>query len=92
MKENSPVGTFITRVHAEDKDLGEFGKISYSLVGEYKDDFTIDPETGDIFVAKSKVLDRETIPDLSIQVQASDNAPEDTRRSTTVPVSIVFVG
>lgn len=37
------------------------------------------------------VLDREIIPEITISVMASDNAPMNSRRSTSVPVVIKLV-
>ena len=37
------------------------------------------------------VLDREVTPEITITVMASDDAPLDSRRSTTVPVVIKLI-
>lgn len=90
VKENSPAGTSILKVTATDKDEGEFGKISYSLVGEHSSDFTIDADTGVISVLNSALLDREVITDVVIQAVASDNAPPTLKRTDTAQVRILL--
>ncbi|KAK0157779.1 hypothetical protein PV328_011474 [Microctonus aethiopoides] len=88
VKENSPPGEHVTIVHAYDKDEGIFGDVNYSLIGEHASDFNIGHETGEITVGGATVLDREETPEIMITVMASDNAPLNSRRSTTVPVII----
>ena len=41
VKENSPPGTHVTAVKALDGDEGQFGEVSYSLIGEHASDFNI---------------------------------------------------
>lgn len=86
--ENSPPGTHVTIVKAVDGDEGQFGEVSYSLIGEHASDFNIGHETGEITVGGATVLDREETPEITITVMASDGAPLNSRRSTTVPVVI----
>ncbi|XP_071455526.1 cadherin-87A [Hetaerina americana] len=87
VKENSLLGTHVITVNATDGDDGDFGKITYSLLGEHQEDFIID-KSGEIIVQNSAVLDRENSPEIVIQVVASDKAPPEARRSITVPVRI----
>jgi Cadherin domain len=56
VRENLPAGTKIRRIVAQDSDLGDNGKIEYSLKGT--EDFKIDPDSGDLFT--NVKLDRET--------------------------------
>lgn len=86
MKENAPAGTVVVKVKATDKDDGLFGVVTYQLIGEHSNDFLIDRDSGEITVAHPRVLDRETTPEITIQVMASDGAPPDTRRTAAVPV------
>ncbi|RZF35066.1 hypothetical protein LSTR_LSTR009658 [Laodelphax striatellus] len=86
--ENAPQGTVVARVKATDKDSGVFGEVAYSLIGEHSSEFSIDSETGEITVARSTALDREERDDVTLQVMASDGAPNDIKRTTAVPVSI----
>nr|OXU29140.1 hypothetical protein TSAR_006401 [Trichomalopsis sarcophagae] len=91
VKENSQPGTRVTVVKAIDADEGPFGEVTYSLIGEHASDFNIGHETGEITVGGATVLDREIIPEITISVMASDNAPMNSRRSTSVPVVIKLV-
>lgn len=91
VKENAPAGTHIITVNATDDDDGDFGKITYSLIGEHSTDFHIDAQTGEITVANTGLLDREVISDLTIQVLASDGAPLNTKRTISVPVSLCVI-
>lgn len=88
VNENAPTGTRILIVNATDADKGEYGQVTYSLIGEHSNDFRIDSVTGEITVANPGLLDRETISELTIQVVASDGAPANIRRSVSVPIHI----
>ena len=55
VKENLPIGSKIRRIGAQDSDLGDNGRIEYSLKGT--EDFKIDSDTGDLFT--NVKLDRE---------------------------------
>jgi hypothetical protein len=85
--ENAPEKTRVITVTATDGDEGVFGSVTYSLVGEHSSDFSVNYKTGEVTVANPVVLDRETTPDITIQVMASDGAPPDVRRTVAVPVS-----
>ena len=56
VRENLPVGTKIRRITAQDADLGDNGRIEYSLKGS--EEFRIEPDSGDLFT--NVKLDRET--------------------------------
>ncbi|KAL4711580.1 hypothetical protein ACJJTC_003597 [Scirpophaga incertulas] len=84
--EHSGEGTRVLVVTAVDKDEGEFGEITYSLSGNLSSLFNIDPMSGVVAVASD--IDRETTPDVWLRAIATDNAPPQTRRSTSVPVHI----
>ena len=85
--ENSPVGTVAGKVEAFDKDLGAFGEITYSLIGENNKYFSIDSYTGNIMVADSSVLDREKVKQITLTAVAKDKAPLTVQKSTTAAVS-----
>ncbi|XP_024937586.1 cadherin-87A isoform X2 [Cephus cinctus] len=91
IEENSPPGTHVTVVKARDSDEGVFGQVSYSLIGKNASDFNIGHETGEITVGGATVLDREITRDITITVMASDGAPLNSRKSTTVPVHIKLI-
>ena len=84
--ENSAKGTYVITVLAEDEDLGEFGKVYYSLTGQRSEDFTID-QNGVIRVGPTAILDREKASAIVIHVVAKDEASDEmVRRSASVPV------
>lgn len=86
VSENSPNGTKIIVVTATDADKGDYGNVSYALTGEHNENFHIDRETGEITVANSNFLDHEMIKETVLEVVASDGAPNQIKRSISVPV------
>lgn len=86
VSENSPNSTRIIVVSATDLDKGDFGKITFNLTGQHSEHFRIDPESGEVTVANSNFLDHETIKETVLQVVASDGAPNNFKRSVSVPV------
>ncbi|XP_026048442.1 protocadherin Fat 3a isoform X5 [Astatotilapia calliptera] len=68
--EDLPVTSVLLRVGATDADMGISAWIQYSLHGPGSQDFTIDPDSGEI---KSSVpLDREMTPSYQLVAQATD--------------------
>ncbi|GBP51653.1 Cadherin-87A [Eumeta japonica] len=88
--ENSKEGTLVVTVHASDADEGQYGEVRYNLVGEFAPLFTIDSVGGDVRVARGADLDREATTELWLQAIAADNAPDDLRHMTRVPIHIVI--
>ena len=79
----------ILTVTAEDLDQGLLGVVTYSVVGSY-DVITINPTNGSLSLLAP--LDREEYEDaILIQVQASDNAAVNFRRSSVTNVLIVVI-
>ncbi|KAL1459777.1 hypothetical protein WDU94_011731, partial [Cyamophila willieti] len=79
--ENVPEGTPILKVHAEDADEGNNAEMRYSLQGESKDLFSIDPYTG--WLSTQVPLDREQQASHSLIAVVTDNgAPALTARAT----------
>ncbi|XP_058116398.1 cadherin-87A [Anopheles ziemanni] len=91
VRENSPVGTLVGVVRANDADAGQYGQLTYAIVGDHSGNFAIDPDTGAITVHNASALDREVEQEASLTAIATDRAPEATRRSTTVPVQIAIL-
>ncbi|XP_045535482.1 cadherin-87A [Papilio machaon] len=89
--ENSDAGTSVLTVIAVDKDEGEFGEVTYNISGELSNLFTIDTNTGMISIAEGAVIDRENITDIYLRAVATDNAPPQIRKTTSVPVHIKVV-
>ncbi|XP_061400398.1 cadherin-87A [Musca vetustissima] len=84
--ENSPIGTVAGKVEAFDKDLGAFGEVTYSLIGENNKYFTIDSYTGNIMVSNSSILDREKVKQLTLTTVAKDKAPTTVQKSTSAAI------
>ena len=81
--ENSPAGTSVIQVTAIDKDEGDLGIVSYEMNHPA---FTIDMIDGTVTVLNSEFLDRETNPEMTVQILAKD-----TTKSTSVPLNITIL-
>ncbi|XP_030375900.1 cadherin-87A [Scaptodrosophila lebanonensis] len=86
--ENSPRGTVAGKVEAFDGDVGAFGELTYSLIGENNKYFTIDAYTGNIMVANESILDREQVTQLTLTAVAQDKAPATVQKSATATIYI----
>ncbi|XP_047441096.1 protocadherin gamma-A4-like isoform X17 [Mugil cephalus] len=74
VKENSPEGTLVTTVSANDADSGVYGEVKFSIAHvakEAKQLFEVNMETGEIKVAGN--LDFEKSKTYQLNVQASDH-------------------
>lgn len=67
---------------------GQFGEITYSLVGDLSRYFNIDPENGIITVNNVSFFDHEQRTEARLTVIATDKAPIATRHTTAVPVGV----
>ncbi|KAM4620340.1 protocadherin Fat 3 [Polymixia lowei] len=83
--ENSAIGTEVITVGAFDKDVGQNGQLSYTLLTSVPQ-FGIDRETGGVFVASQ--LDREAFPSVILKIEARDKAERGTQRSSLTTLSI----
>lgn len=86
MDENAQAGTIIGQVSASDGDAGDAGKVTYSISQQTHNDFSIDALSGEISVLDNSKLDRETREEITLQIIATDGAPREEARSTSVPV------
>ncbi|XP_029629523.1 protocadherin Fat 3a isoform X1 [Salmo trutta] len=68
--EDIPVNRVIVGVGASDADVGVSAWIQYSLHGPGSEDFSIDPDTGELKTAQA--LDREKTPVYRLVAQATD--------------------
>ncbi|TKR57674.1 hypothetical protein L596_030345 [Steinernema carpocapsae] len=68
--EDSAVGTFVVQVTSTDPDGSENSLNRYTLEGEDSDVFNIDPDSGNVTLAKP--VDRETKDEYRVRVKASD--------------------
>lgn len=84
VREGAGVGTMLTRVSADDADLGEFGVVTYRIIGQ--DDppmFRINSSTGELSTAGR--LDQGQRSEFNITVEAADGgSPACTARATLV--------
>uniref|UniRef100_A0A671LFV9 FAT atypical cadherin 1b n=1 Tax=Sinocyclocheilus anshuiensis TaxID=1608454 RepID=A0A671LFV9_9TELE len=86
--EHVPIGTSVLTVSATDKDDGENGYVTYSIVNVNKQPFVVDYFTGVISTAED--LDYETMPrKFSLRIRASDWGSPFRREAETV-VSIIL--
>ncbi|XP_040049953.2 protocadherin Fat 3 isoform X3 [Gasterosteus aculeatus] len=70
VSENLPVNSLLLRIGATDADIGVSAWIQYSLHGPGSQDFSIDPDTGE--VKSSIILDHEMTPCYRLIAQATD--------------------
>uniref|UniRef100_A0A673JPD3 Protocadherin Fat 1-like n=1 Tax=Sinocyclocheilus rhinocerous TaxID=307959 RepID=A0A673JPD3_9TELE len=86
--EHVPIGTSVLTVSATDKDDGENGYVTYSIVNVNKQPFVVDYFTGVISTAED--IDYETMPSkFSLRIRASDWGSPFRREAETV-VSIAL--
>ena len=68
IRENVPVGFTLLDLEALDEDVGENGRIIYSM-NDFTDTFQLNASTGRL--STRKLLDRETVPMYTIHVTAT---------------------
>ena len=89
--ENSPVGTMILQVQANDTDTGRNGQVFYTVVGDKEIDgrLAIDGTSGKIY--STSMLDFETIktPSFNVTIVASDNGLPQKSGVTIVQITVV---
>uniref|UniRef100_A0A8C5MTU4 FAT atypical cadherin 2 n=1 Tax=Leptobrachium leishanense TaxID=445787 RepID=A0A8C5MTU4_9ANUR len=86
--ENSPVGTKIVQVSATDADIGNNGKVTYTLISPKNAPFVIDQFSG--VISNTRVLDYELTQRMyNLQVWASDwGSPF--RKQSEVYISLIL--
>ncbi|KAM9733934.1 protocadherin Fat 3a [Menidia menidia] len=87
IKEDLPINSTLLRVEATDADVGINGQIQYSLLGPGSEDFSIDPDTGEI--KSSTPLDYEVTPAYRLVAQATDGGGRWCRAEVHVAVADV---
>ncbi len=87
--ETYPTGsaTPFVRVFARDDDLGENGRVTYSLDDEASLPFVISDTTGDMHLTTS--LDRAVTPSYTVTIRARDNGSPGFQSATTFIITIV---
>lgn len=86
LEEESPP-QLVAVIHAFDYDSNENGRISYKLVNDYDETFSIDSETGEIYT--NMALDRESIPYYEIIVEAEDHGLPQLSGTSTVIITVL---
>ena len=88
LSEGAKVGTELIKVHANDRDKNDNGRVRYDLEGEDAKILGIDPKTG--VVTLRKTLDREAQDALSVAVVARDyGSPVSMSSSATLRVNVL---
>ena len=85
--ENQPAGSYVTTLTATDKDLGLGGKFLFSISGQGRDAFEIDPTTGELRTIKP--LDREGKARYDFLAFATDNPNAETGSRRTGSCDVV---
>ncbi|XP_056910149.1 protocadherin-16-like [Takifugu flavidus] len=87
LPEHTPAGSTVVTVTATDRDSGENGKITYSVMSSTQDGFYIDPNNGTLFIDHRAEFDPER-PAVSIVIVARDGGSPSLSSLTTVQVQI----
>ena len=89
--ENSPVGTMILQVHANDTDTGRNGQVFYTVVSdkEIENRLAIGGTSGKLY--STSMLDFETIkaPSFNVAIVAADDGFPQKSRATIVQITVV---
>lgn len=85
-EEESPP-LFVTKIKATDEDSDENGQISFRLVDDFDASFEIDSDTGEIYT--STKLDRETVANYELIVEAVDQGIPQLIGSATVIINVL---
>lgn len=89
VKENALAGTVVSldrRIETSDADQWPNDQARFSLLGNGSRQFKIDPNSGEVSVARSRVLDRERAPMYSLIVVATDDVHKFTSTAELVVV------
>jgi len=80
VEENNEEGAVLFRVTASDLDVGDNGRVDYSISGDMERFVTVDRHSG--LVRAAVALDRELVSELNIYLTATDRG-QPARSSTT---------
>lgn len=87
--ENSPVGTFVDQAIAHDVDSSQ---LTIEIISGNADGaFSIDPSSGEIFVADSTLLDFETHPTFTLLIRVTDNGDPAMSSEATIIIDVADV-
>lgn len=85
--EEEPTPQLVVKVEAHDDDSNENGRISYRLLNDYEETFSIDEDSGEIYT--NLALDRESVAFYEIIVEARDNGTPSLTGTSTVIVTVL---
>ncbi|XP_071024049.1 protocadherin gamma-C5-like isoform X2 [Oncorhynchus clarkii lewisi] len=90
VRENAPKGTVVALISARDPDSGDNGKVTLQIQPSYP--FTLEPSISSHYaLVTNGVLDRETFPEYSIEITATDAGSPPLTSKKTIPVRILDV-
>ena len=89
VKEGNLVNYVITTVVAKDADVGDNGRITYSILGSGVQFCRVNPVTGT--VSASTVLDYELMQQLVVQIEARDNGNPSLASTVTLNMTILDI-
>ncbi|XP_030010494.1 protocadherin-16 [Sphaeramia orbicularis] len=87
LPEHTPPGSAVITVTATDRDSGENGKITYSVMSSTQEGFYIDPNNGTLFINQRAEFDPER-PSVNIVIEARDGGSPPLSSLTTIQVQI----
>ena len=89
--ENSPVGTVILQVKANDTDSGRNGQIFYAIIGDDRVEsiLTIGGQSGKIYSAKTLDFETTEMKSFNVTMVAADNGYPQKSGMATVQITIV---
>lgn len=83
--EDTAIGTEVIQITASDLDLGQNGEISYTLITATSL-FAINSDTGWVYV--SGQLDRESMPDITLKIEARDKAERGNQKFSVTTLKV----
>ncbi|XP_076467630.1 cadherin-related tumor suppressor-like [Babylonia areolata] len=87
--ETDPAGVEVVQVSAIDRDVGAYGKVSYSFTGSAFNKFSIDSNTG--IITTNTVLRRTSGSSYQLSVVAKDGSDRRSERAATVTIIVARI-
>ncbi|XP_037124749.1 protocadherin-16-like isoform X1 [Syngnathus acus] len=90
LPEHTAAGSAVVTVTATDRDSGENGRITYSVMSSTQEGFSIDPNNGTLFISQRAEFDPER-PSVNVVIEARDGGSPPHSALATVQVQIADV-
>ncbi|XP_077402425.1 protocadherin-16 isoform X2 [Vanacampus margaritifer] len=90
LPEHTPAGSVVVTVTATDRDSGENGRITYSVMSSTQEGFYIDPNNGTLYISHRAEFDAER-PSVNVVIEARDGGSPPHSALATVQVQIADV-